>query len=1031
MKKILTRKDYLTSLNTNYYSKFTGVRPLYEEAPFANDTPWGDTLIGRLINSVIRKGTISFNKRRISGLVSRLKSIFDEMLELGTIDISKSDSDFLKISNALGILKKQVEDEEDVAVLISTTEDLLMYVEMSENFENQSEMIKALEEFLEYLQGLKKGGDSDSDEKEKNEEDTEESDPNVIFLKNSKLLLQSLLDLHSMIKQDVVRIGGGQESYDNKVSSAKSKLKVGNEYMYTNSKGEKIRCMLLSLTNEIQRAADKKWLTPDDIKGKKLLDDNVCVVYKRDKDGNEVKDYNLVYNSQIVEILKISTIGGKEPDKVQKPGENISTSFNKEKYLNLEKTYQTGKNFETLKNLIKMSQNAIKIYQAKKDQQSIKYYTDKLNQQVSILVKIQAKSYGINLELTKEVKIGDKKVQKPTGQYKDTQLLKNEIRDVSGQPWSIDLKLGGKSNKDVVGQPKQAAKPITMKKDNFDYFTEFDIISEEVEANLQGAETQARNAWNKVVNAFNKSGINQFIPQIESLLKISIKDGKDEVKRAKSTIMLIGKQVILNKSTVGKPILFDDLVKEAISINDVSKSISLVARILIAFKEDMGLTGSYGSAIRPLKDFINSFNELEKNISKISTDKKESLNRYIDFVMILERNEFSDDIKVKFNEIFTEEITKYFELTDDKKSELESKTKERQEMLFTDADPIIEIVRLFNRAWRIHTPGVIPSGRTGGRVSNSVFREYEYMGSGSPGSAADPGGGPYRNIELYEKWFEAVQDILSDTKYRPIFSENTVLRFTNEETGQEGDEIQKGGKILLKFMNELLSENKMYKEGAMSKFIKEYFNLDDKQTTQATKELVSGDNKNNAKVVSEIKNTEVIYKKLDQVKELDKFQNDLYKLFISAEFEEYERLTFKINVEKDDKKSTYYGVFMTLENTYPLILISTKNYCYDLAMVSGSAISKTAFADKVFLSSLPKTGGMFKVGSNCKIKMIEVSKDPMTQGDLYNIEFKINTIEILCEKDTGNPYTEFKNYNPKLKASIERNMKTAKSYVKS
>ena len=251
MKKILTRKDYLTSLNTNYYSKFTGVRPLYEEAPFANDTPWGDTLIGRLINSVIRKGTISFNKRRISGLVSRLKSIFDEMLELGTIDISKSDSDFLKISNALGILKKQVEDEEDVAVLISTTEDLLMYVEMSENFENQSEMIKALEEFLEYLQGLKKGGDSDSDEKEKNEEDTEESDPNVIFLKNSKLLLQSLLDLHSMIKQDVVRIGGGQESYDNKVSSAKSKLKVGNEYMYTNSKGEKIRCMLLSLTKMV------------------------------------------------------------------------------------------------------------------------------------------------------------------------------------------------------------------------------------------------------------------------------------------------------------------------------------------------------------------------------------------------------------------------------------------------------------------------------------------------------------------------------------------------------------------------------------------------------------------------------------------------------------------------------------------------------------------------------------------------------------------------------------------------------------
>ncbi len=1003
MRKILSRKDYLTSLNTNYYSKFTGVRPLFEEAPFANDTPWGDTLLGRLVNSVVRKGTIAFNSRRISGLTSRLKSIFDEMLELGSIEIPQNDLYFIRISSLLGILKKQVDDEEDVNVLINTTNDLIDLVESSD-FDNKDKMLKALEDFLDYLEGLRKGKDDDSDEKERNEDD--KSDPNIIFFNNSKLLLQSIVDLHSMIKQNVVRSGGGQESYENKIAAAKSKLKVGAEYNYTNVKGENIRCMLLSLTNVIQRAADKKWLTTDDKVGDKLGPDQACVVYKRDNNGKEVQDYNNVYNSQNVELLKLYPIGGKEKGKVEKPGENVSTFFDKNKYLSLEKTYQSTKKVEVLKNLIKMGENAVKIYQSKNDKQNLKFYTDKLNQNINALIKIQARSYGIKPE-----------------QFKDIKKLKDEITKVSKEIWSVDLKLGSKS---ISIQPKQAVgKPVNA---SYEYIDDF--ILEEVEANLQKEESQAKNAWNKVVNTFNKSGIENFIKDIESLLRVSIKDGKDEYKKAKSSIISIGKQVVLNKSTVGKPISFEDLIKEAISINDVSQSISLVGRILLSFKEDLGLAGSYGSATKPLKDFVNSFSELEKNISKISTEKKESINRYSDFILIQERNEFSDDIKSKFNEIFTAEITDYFQMTEETKNKLEESAKEREGFVFTDADPIIEIVRLFNRSWRIHTPGVIPSGRTGGRVSNSVFREYEYMGSGSPGTPSDPGSGPYRNIELYDKWFESVQDILSDTKYRPIFGENTVFKFVNEETGQEGDDVKKGGKILLRFINNLLSENKMYKEGAMNSFIKEYFSLGDKEMEKIQKEIQPGDNKNNAKVASEISNTELIYKKLDQVKELSTYQ-DLYKLFTSAENSDYENLSFRIEVEKDDKKTKYFCVFMTQENGYPIILVSTKNYAYDLSLVSGSAISKTDLVDKSFLSSLPKSGGMFKIGSNCKIKMIEVSKDPMTQGDLYNIEFKINSIDVLCNKDNGAPYLGFKNFSTRHKAAINKNIKTAKSYIKS
>ena len=122
MRRILNRDSYLKDLKEY---KYTRIKSINEEAPFANDIPWGDSLIGRLINSISRKTKIAFNKRRISGLVNGLKSTFDEMLEIGKYQISSENNSlvlFLKISDLLGQLEKQVNDEEDVDILISTTQ---------------------------------------------------------------------------------------------------------------------------------------------------------------------------------------------------------------------------------------------------------------------------------------------------------------------------------------------------------------------------------------------------------------------------------------------------------------------------------------------------------------------------------------------------------------------------------------------------------------------------------------------------------------------------------------------------------------------------------------------------------------------------------------------------------------------------------------------------------------------------------------------------------------------------------------------
>ncbi len=48
--------------------------------PFANDIPWGDSLLGRLINSTIRKAKIGMNLGRIKLVAKRLEYAFEDLL---------------------------------------------------------------------------------------------------------------------------------------------------------------------------------------------------------------------------------------------------------------------------------------------------------------------------------------------------------------------------------------------------------------------------------------------------------------------------------------------------------------------------------------------------------------------------------------------------------------------------------------------------------------------------------------------------------------------------------------------------------------------------------------------------------------------------------------------------------------------------------------------------------------------------------------------------------------------------------------
>jgi hypothetical protein len=1010
MRKILTRESYLRELNTNLYSKYTGIESINEEAPFATDIPWGDSLIGRLINSISRKSRIAFNKTRISGLVRGLKSIFDEIMEIGKIEIVGDATElinFIKISDLLKLLIEQVRDEEDVTVLINTTEDLIDTVNRYES-QDKDKMLKALEEFLEYLKGLKSGKISDDSEGSENELESDSGeDSTQIFYKNSRILLQSIVDLSRLIKQNVVRISGGSEEYENKIISKRSTLKVGSEYLYINSKGEKFRCKLLSLDNKIERSDDKKWLTTDDKKGTKLNKDQACVVYKKKLD-----DYGDNFKSEVVEILKLYSLDGKEPQKVEKPGKDVSTFFNVEKFKNLEKTYQTSKNASQLKELIKMCQSGVKIFTSKKDAVNIKFYTDKLNSYSLILARQQAKGLNISTTVQKKIaKPGGGFTYKDTGVQKTLKQLQDDISSFSKKTYSIEI-------------------PVKVYA-SFEFETIDHELMNEAEANLGKQEVLAQNAWKKVVKAHNDSKIETYVKSIEDLLAVTVKDGKDTLRSAKKDINSLGKQVILNKSTVGTPISFESLIKEGVNINDLSKSISLFARVILAFKEDMSLVGSYGSVIKPMKSFINSFDVLTKTLPKLTNESVLGFSR---FSKLNEKNEFSPQIKEKFDAIFTDDIKEMFTVKD--RTELENRVKEVQEgqLVISTSDPIIEIVRLFNRAWRIHTPGVIPSGRTGGKVSNSVFREYENLGGGG-GTPDSPGSGPYRNIELYEQWFEAVQDILSDTKYRPVFSENTTFIFRNEETGQSGDPVRKPGKILLSFINRLLSDTKMYTGGSMNKFIEEYFDLKSDKTPPLTEPGFSKDIELNAKTTEEIVVDDVKFAKIDSVTAFSKYAGDLAKLFIDttkdSETDEpmnqkYKNLCFKVKVKIGDKEKTLFWNYKGLAMGYPIFLFSSGNLPYNLTKVGGD-IKKTELPKDVKLASLLKTGATLKVGNTTKVRYADIdepSRASLNDGiNDSRVDMVINSIEILVNKKDNTPYLKFEdNYTPgKIGTEINNN----------
>lgn len=758
-----------------------------------NDISWGGSLLGRLINSTIRKFKIGYNFTKIGNIVKAFQKELDELMGVflpltedqknAIVDIKSRfllEEIYKEVSS-----KKNLKDKLRILLgdnIIEGLIDSTISIVEETKIDNKEELIEKLKKFKDDLIELKNNEGLDLEEPEEDEEEseTDKSNPAIIFYKNSKILLDSICKIHRDIKNNTVKFKKGTTN----------EIKVGDIYDYIittgENKGKKSKVMVVSLTNYIKPGPDKKFLTNDDEKLDLIEKDHVSVV--------KIKDERPYGNSFMIPISSLIKSG------YGTSHEKTSTFFDEKKY-----QQQRTSNLQEIQTKISLAKDAVNIFSKKGNKERVNFYNNEIN-------KYQNK-----------LKVSNK--NNPPGGPTETSIKKPD-----------PVHSGG------TGKIVAAVESISY-------------INEEIEANLRDQESNSKFAWNKVVNAYNKSGISRFIPYIESIITIN---GTDKIKESKKKIMEIGRQVVINYSNIGKPISFDELISEneGISINDVAKSISLFARVLLAFSEDMGLLGSYGASYKKeggdaggagnhIKFFINSFKKMKDSYPSI---KKESIVNYKEFYLIREAessNENDTDIENSQEETDQKDKVqtswfKFFKKGEEKEWKVdEAKAKKLQEEIESyedkeikidydkNKDSIIRIINLFGKAYNIYATDYIPSGRPGGRISLKTMREYEHIGSNKSEWSADktPGFGPWAAKVIYNKWQDGITKILEEKKYRKILAN---AKFVSEaESSTETPQKSPGsGKTLFTFINDLLDNN----DGTFKKhrniILKKYFGLD-------------------------------------------------------------------------------------------------------------------------------------------------------------------------------------------------------------
>lgn len=716
MRHLHSRDNYLKNINERkiiqqdkMLEDLTTKLILEENAPgsgaFGNNVKWGDSLLGRFINFVIRKIGVGVDMGRISLVSKQMKSQFERLVSESAIrTLSKEDQEDIskvQISSILGVLKKAVDDGEKVGKLKDITQstiDNLEDLEVSEKSEESKKVIiAALEEFLKFLEKYKdsdgKGGPL-SEDADKTEDDDE------------------------------------KESEEGKPGD-KISIKTGYPTMIKN-----LKALSLVLAN-----------------------------YKKFKS-------------------------------------NAITSA-PEDYIYITKG---GETIEAIQKDVKINKNKLAIEQIwSANAKTLEPYTIKADKSKMDKNKLQlGKDIKIKLALVKESFI-----------FEEGPIQTSMVGDKSG------IGAGGSKDRNVG----------TGKEDH-----------------LTQAYTKLKKACEILENPKDK-GIGVTFDFLKAITDKSVdEESKVAIKSLYKEILryLIGDK----KATLNAPA--DSLFVESIdTIKDKNKKIIVAEKIarftMRAIQFDgQNLYAGLGDLGKPLQQFVDSMKELKKidpeELKEVVKKQESKLLKYDSYLTLIREAEGDEaqaqgENKEDKSAEISKEIKEYFDenldfdaflLSEEEVKVVEEKVedaskKQGKSIVINGMNPIIEIVRLFNRAYKLHTTDVIPGARTDGAVDRLTYNEYTAFGGGS-GEPSATEHGPYRHKKTFNIWEDAVFDILADTRFSPIFAKETVL-------DDGGGNVREGAGVALRqLMTDLLDGDNLYKSsgggdsaGAQKKAIEKYF----------------------------------------------------------------------------------------------------------------------------------------------------------------------------------------------------------------
>ena len=489
----------------------------------------------------------------------------------------------------------------------------------------------------------------------------------------------------------------------------------------------------------------------------------------------------------------------------------------------LTKSIEDGKELKEIKGILKTSIDSVK----KLDKTNInRTEKEEILKELDILKEFLDKIKEESIESVDEDETESESIESlyPV-MLENLKSLKNVVMFFEGDYKSSDDKnSGGNNGFEVATNENVGEKPnksIIILKSDIDSLKDIKIKNVSIDSNF----------------------INNILTKSESYKK-SIIELYKEVNR-----YLVG-----DKKTYLEGLPKDKLFENTETPTNIIKNVEGVAWKIAKFSKRAFQAENNYDRLEGLSKPIESFVTTMKKINNFNSKQvvKESISKYLEFIKEnstniqaseLPKYTYSENIK----EFFNKNCKSIKDYTMDKTEALKisknlDESVKKGDFVIPGFDPIIEIVKLFNRAYKIYMETVI-SKKTNG-PSPGTLMEYTPMSSGNSG--------PWRNNKLFNQWEDAVLNILKDRKYQPIFDKKTQLRVGEEMRPNKGAELRK-------FMTELLDGDSLYSmnsngKGSQAKFLAKYFGEPDEKDIELG--LTPNESKENAKLEEKVKESQ-------------------------------------------------------------------------------------------------------------------------------------------------------------------------------